>query len=135
MRVLKYYVIDAFAERVFQGNQAGVCLVDRPLDAEKMQSIAAENNLAETAFIIPKGNEFDLRWFTPEVEIDLCGHATLASAFVVSNYIAKDIDIMKFNTLSGVLEVTKKGELFEMNFPTRKPQQIQITSLMEQALG
>ena len=132
---MKYYVVDAFAERVFQGNQAGVCLVDRPLDAETMQSIASENNLAETAFIIPKGNEFDLRWFTPKVEIDLCGHATLASAFVVSNYITNDIDVMRFNTLSGMLEVTKKGDLFEMNFPTRKPQQIQLTSLMEQALG
>ena len=132
---MKYYVVDAFAEDVFQGNQAGVCIVDEPLDAETMQSIAAENNLAETAFVIPRESEFDLRWFTPEVEIDLCGHGTLASAFVVSNYFAEDIGVMKFNTLSGVLEVTKKGDLFEMDFPARKPQIIQTTSLMEQALG
>ena len=134
---MKYYVVDAFAEDVFQGNPAGVCLVDRSLDAAAMQNIAAENNLAETAFITQKGNEneFDLRWFTPEVEMDLCGHATLASAFIISKYVMKNIDVMKFNTLSGVLEVTKKGDLFVMDFPARKPREMQITSLMEQSLG
>ena len=132
---MKYYVVDAFAESVFHGNQAGVCIVDRPLTAETMQSIAAENNLAETAFIMPRGDEFDLRWFTPEVEMDLCGHATLASAFVVANYVAKGIEVMKFHTLSGLLTVTKKGELFEMGFPARKPFPIPIAPLMEQAIG
>ena len=132
---MKYYVVDAFSEHVFHGNPAGVCLVDSLLDGETMQSIAAENNLAETAFIIPKGNDFDLRWFTPTVEMDLCGHATLASAFVISNFINKNMDTVKFNTLSGVLEVTKRGDLFEMDFPARKPQKIQLHPLMEQALG
>ena len=132
---MKYYVVDAFAEHLFRGNQAGVCLVDGFLDCETMQSIAAENNLAETAFITPKGNEFDLRWFTPEVEIDLCGHATLASAFVISNCLHKNMDVMRFNTLSGVLEVTKNGDLFEMDFPSRRPLEIQLHPLMEQSLG
>ena len=132
---MKYYIVDAFAENLFRGNQAGVCLVDTFLDNETMQSIAAENNLAETAFVTPNGNDFDLRWFTPEVEIDLCGHATLASAFVLSSCLDKSLDVMRFNTLSGVLEVTKKGDLFEMNFPARKPAPIPLHPLMEQALG
>ena len=132
---MKYYVVDAFTEHMFRGNPAGVCIVDKPLDVLTMQNIAAENNLSETAFITAKGDGFDLRWFTPEGEIDLCGHATLASGFVISNYINKNMNAVKFNTLSGMLEVTKRGDLFEMDFPIRKPQPIQPTSLMEQAIG
>jgi len=132
---MKYFIVDAFTDQVFQGNQAGVCLVDRPLDDETMQSIAAENNLAETAFVVPKGNEFDLRWFTPEVEIDLCGHATLASAYILSTIVDTSLDVMRFHTLSGVLTVAKQDRLFEMDFPARKPIEKPVDTLMTQALG
>jgi PhzF family phenazine biosynthesis protein len=80
---MKYFVVDAFAEELFKGNQAGVCILDKWIDDNLLQNIASENNLAETAFIVKNGQQYDLRWFTPEVEIDLCGHATLASAFIL----------------------------------------------------
>ena len=132
---MKYFIVDAFTDKVFKGNQAGVCLVDHPLNEATMQNIAAENNLAETAFVMPKGNEFDLRWFTPEVEIDLCGHATLASAYILSTIINPSLDVMRFHTLSGVLTVSKRDSLFEMDFPARKPTPKPVDALMAQALG
>lgn len=132
---MKYFVVDAFTDQVFKGNQAGVCLVDRPLDDEVMQNIAAENNLAETAFVLRKGNEFDLRWFTPEVEIDLCGHATLASAYILSTIVDTSLDVMRFHTLSGLLTVSRRDSLFEMDFPARKPVEKPVSTLMAQALG
>ena len=99
---MKYYIVDAFTDELFKGNQAGVCLLEKWLDDSVLQNIAAENNLAETAFIVKNNNEYDLRWFTPEVEIDLCGHATLASAFVISNFVNQKVDIIKFHTKSGL---------------------------------
>lgn len=132
---MQYFIIDAFTDTLFKGNQAGVCILNEWLNEDIMQNIAAENNLAETAFVVKRDNEYDLRWFTPEVEIDLCGHATLASAYVVSNFVDKNSHIIKFNTQSGVLSVKKAENLYEMDFPSRKPKQIQITSLMEQAIG
>ena len=132
---MKYYIVDAFAETLFSGNQAGVCVLDKWLDDSVMQSIAAENNLAETAFVKPNGDAFDLRWFTPEMEIDLCGHATLATAFVLSTQIDPNLKTMRFHTQSGLLTVTKNKDLFEMDFPARMPVQIPVTDLMAQALG
>lgn len=132
---MRYYIVDAFTETIFKGNQAGVCLIDEWLDDALMQNIASENNLAETAFVVNRGNYYDLRWFTPETEIDLCGHATLASAFVISNLVDRNVSNMDFHTMSGILTVRKIDDLYEMNFPSRKPKPIQITSLMEQAIG
>lgn len=132
---MRYYIVDAFTEEMFHGNPAGVCLLEHPLDATTMQCIAAENNLAETAFVVPKGNDFDLRWFTPEVEIDLCGHATLASAFVLSNFINTTLQTIRFHTLSGLLSVIRKNDLYEMDFPARKPFKTAVTPLMEEAFG
>lgn len=132
---MKYFVVDAFADNVFQGNQAGVCLVEQPLDDETMQNIAAENNLSETAFIFKNGRDFDLRWFTPEVEVDLCGHATLASAYILSTIVDATLKEMKFNTLSGILTVTKNNDLLEMDFPARKPAKIAADDLMQRAIG
>jgi PhzF family phenazine biosynthesis protein len=132
---MRYFIVDAFTEELFRGNQAGVCLLDRWLDDSIMQNIAMENNLAETAFIVKNNEGYDLRWFSPEVEIDLCGHATLASAYVLANYVDVDCDKFYFNTQSGVLTVIKKGELYEMDFPSRKPIQVEISSLMEEAIG
>ncbi len=132
---MKYFVADSFTEQLFKGNPAGVCLLDKELDSEVLQSIAAENNLAETAFILKHCGYYDLRWFTPTTEIDLCGHATLASAFVISNFIDKEAENIDFHTLSGILSVAKFGDLFEMDFPARKPAPIPVTPLMEQAIG
>jgi len=132
---MRYFVVDTFTKDVFFGNSAGVCLIDELIDDIIMQKIAFENNISETAFIRKNGDDFDLRWFTPEAEVDLCGHGTLASAFIVSQFIDSSIEIMKFHTLSGVLVVTKRGDLFELDFPSRKPIQNDVTPLMEQALG
>ena len=132
---MKYYIVDAFTDTLFKGNQAGVCLLDEWLDDAVMQNIAAENNLAETAFIISRGDYYDLRWFTPEIEIDLCGHATLASAFIISNFADPTAVDMDFHTMSGILSVKKINDLYEMDFPARAPKQIQITPLMEEAIG
>ena len=134
--VLKYYVVDAFADGVFQGNPAGICILPEMPEDELMQKIAAENNLSETAFVVQKyADEFDLRWFTPKMEIDLCGYATLASGFIVSEFVNKSIDTMRFHTLSGVLVVTKKDDLFEMDFPARKTKRTTITIKMQEAIG
>jgi PhzF family phenazine biosynthesis protein len=132
---MQYYIVDAFADAIFKGNQAGVCIVDEfPADS-LMQNIAMENNLAETAFVVKRGaDQYDLRWFTPEVEIDLCGHATLASAFVLALR-DKSIKTINFHTKSGILPVHKAGELFEMDFPSRKPKSVELSPLMPAAIG
>jgi PhzF family phenazine biosynthesis protein len=132
---MKYYVVDAFADKVFGGNPAGVCLPDRPLKASLMQQIAAENNLAETAFLTKRDGWYDLRWFTPETEIDLCGHATLASAFILMNFVERDTETIGFETLSGRLTVTRRGDMYLMDFPSRMPVPCPIPSVLEAALG
>lgn len=132
---MKYYVVDAFAEAVFEGNQAGVCLLQKWPEEHVMQAIAAENNLAETAFAVREGTGYGLRWFTPAVEMDLCGHATLGTAFVISNFVEPGAEEMRFQTQSGLLTVCKKGELLELDFPARKPAPVQRTALMERAVG
>jgi len=133
--IMKYYVVDVFTDERFHGNPAGVCLVDKALDASIMQKIAFENNLAETAFLVKKDGYYDLRWFTPEVEIDLCGHATLGSAYVIMSYVEPEKNIVEFHTLSGVLTVTRIGELFTLNFPVRKPVPCETPNNLERALG
>ena len=132
---MKYYVVDAFTDKIFSGNPAGVCLLDESLDEQTMQSIATENNLSETAFVVRNGGNFDLRWFTPEVEIDLCGHATLASAFVISNFWDLGRKEMQFNTKSGELIVTRKDDLYEMDFPAWELKPVEITHLMRDSIS
>lgn len=119
---MKYYVVDAFTEKVFGGNPSGVCVLDDWIDIEQMQRIASENNLSETAFVMKRENHYDLKWFTPVSEIDLCGHATLGTAYVISRFVEPDAMKMEFHTLSGILEVERKGELLEMDFPSRMPE-------------
>lgn len=115
---LPIYQIDAFAEELFSGNPAAVVLLAHWLSDKQMQQIAAENNLAETAFLVKNTKGYDIRWFTPEVEVNLCGHATLAAAHVVFNFLDKSIDTVYFNShLSGELIVTKKGDQLELDFP------------------
>ncbi|WP_374308703.1 PhzF family phenazine biosynthesis protein [Dongia sp.] len=116
---MKYpiYQVDAFTDRAFAGNPAGVMPLKTWLPDQTLQSIAAEMNLAETAFFVPKGEGYHLRWFTPTVEVKLCGHATLASAFVFNRLIDPTIKAMRFDTLSGPLHVRADGARFELDFP------------------
>lgn len=132
---MKYYVVDAFAEKVFEGNPAGVCIIEKWLPDETMQKIAIENNLSETAFAVKEGDGYQLRWFTPGKEVDLCGHATLGTAYVIANFYEKNLDKIKFQTISGELTVNKKGDLYEMNFPSRMPESVPLTEQMIEAIG
>jgi PhzF family phenazine biosynthesis protein len=115
------YQVDAFTDKIFGGNPAAVCPLEEWFADDVMQQLAAENNLSETAFFVKQGDGFHLRWFTPEYEIDLCGHATLATAFVIFNHLDYRSDTITFNTKSGELVVTRKGDLIELNFPSRVP--------------
>jgi PhzF family phenazine biosynthesis protein len=120
---LPMYQVDAFAGRVFTGNPAAVCPLESWLPDAQMQSIAAENNLAETAFFVKNGSGYKLRWFTPAVEVDLCGHATLASASVILNDITPGERTVSFETKSGTLTVTRDGDLYSLDFPARPPEE------------
>ncbi len=115
------YQIDAFASKLFEGNPAAVCPLDKWLPDEIMQSIAAENNLSETAFFVPRGNGFHIRWFTPANEVDLCGHATLAAAYILFNTLGYKKDKIEFDSKSGILTVTKDNEWLVMDFPAQPP--------------
>jgi PhzF family phenazine biosynthesis protein len=114
---IKMHQVDAFTDKVFGGNPAAICLLDRWLTDETMQSIATENNLPETAFLVASGEDYLLRWFTPAKEVDLCGHATLASAYVVFNHLKQAADQVKFHSLSGILTVKRDGREMMMDFP------------------
>jgi len=117
----KIYQVDAFTDRLFSGNPAAVCILDTWINDELMQAIANENNLAETAFIVPVGQDFAIRWFTPTVEVDLCGHATLAAAFVFFNVLHYPNSLLRFySSKSGVLAVEKKEDMLFLDFPTDK---------------
>lgn len=129
------YVVDAFTDKVFHGNQAAICVLDNWLPEKLMMDITRENNFSETAFTVREGDKFDLRWFTPGGEIDLCGHATLACAFVLMNYFIKETDKVTFTTLSGDLIVVKNQDLFEMEFPAFKLKPIAVTEEMTEAFG
>jgi predicted PhzF superfamily epimerase YddE/YHI9 len=118
MSRIRCLVVDAFADRPFAGNPAAVCLLDDERDAEWMQSVAAEMNLSETAFVRRLVEDFELRWFTPTVEVDLCGHATLASAHVLwSEGIARESRPIYFRTRSGILTCVRDGDRIELDFP------------------
>ena len=132
---MKYYIVDAFSDQLFKGNPAGVCITDGALEKELMQQIAAENNLSETAFVYPVGDGYELKWFTPTAEVDLCGHATLAAAHIIGTMIHPDKKEMKFNTLSGILEVERQQDRYQMNFPASKPKLIIGSKDMDAALG
>jgi PhzF family phenazine biosynthesis protein len=116
------YQVDAFAGQVFSGNPAAICPLETWLPDAQMQAIAAENNLAETAFFVRNGVGYKLRWFTPVMEVDLCGHATLASAFVILNDLTPGERSVSFETKSGTLTVTREGDLYSLDFPSRPPE-------------
>lgn len=129
------YIVDAFADQVFQGNPATVCVLDSWLPEELMQKIAMENNLAETAFTVPEGEQWRLRWFTPEKEFDLCGHATLAAAYVLTRLEHPGLDEVRFSTRSGLLTVRERGGLLELDFPAYTPVRVEVSGEMAAALG
>ena len=132
---MKQYIVDAFADKVFEGNPAAICILDNWLSDEVMMKITTENNLSETAFAVKESERYKLRWFTPGGEIDLCGHATLACAYIILNYVENDGNVVIFNTLSGDLKVSKKGIIYEMDFPTYDLKPIVITQQMIDAIG
>ncbi len=128
---LDFYHIDAFTNQVFGGNSAAICPLDKWLDDHVMQNIAMENAVAETAFFIPiindsvnnnsLNNDFEIRWFTPEFEMDLCGHATLATAHVITRHLGYSSSVINFESKSGPLSVTIDERFIHLNFPSRKP--------------
>lgn len=132
---LKIYQIDAFAEKPFEGNPAAICPLDSWLDNETLQAIAGENNLSETAYIVPDDSGYHIRWFTPTTEVDLCGHATLAAAFVVFNELGFRGEKLLFDSRSGELAVTKESDLLTMDFPSIVPKRCDISPVLVEALG
>jgi PhzF family phenazine biosynthesis protein len=132
---IPYYQIDAFTDTVFAGNPAGVCLLEEWPEDTVLQSIAAENNLSETAFLVKSGKTYDLKWFTPKMEVDLCGHATLASAFVILEYVDPSSDRVSFESNSGLLTVTRADDLFTMDFPSRPAKACRTPGMLANALG
>ena len=130
------YQVDAFAEGPFTGNPAAVCPLDTWLPDAVMQAIAAENNLSETAFFVPEGEGYRLRWFTPATEVDLCGHATLASGFVVFGWLMPGAGRVTFQTQqAGPLTVARDGELLALDFPSRPPAPCAMSEPLVAALG
>lgn len=132
---LPIYQVDAFTSNVFGGNPAAVVLLEEELAEETMQAIAMENNLSETAFVVPGDGVFGLRWFTPVAEVDLCGHATLGTAYVLFDLDRVSGDIARFDTKSGRLEVKRSGDLLIMDFPARPPQPVACSDELVEALG
>lgn len=132
---LTMYQIDAFAERVFEGNPAAICPLQEWLDDSLLQAIAEENNLSETAYFVKRGDAFELRWFTPVAEVDLCGHATLASAHTLYKHLGYDKNEIRFLTKSGELTVTRGSNGLTMDFPASPPDAAEPPAALLSGLG
>ena len=132
---MKQYIVDAFTDKVFSGNQAAVCVLDRWLPEELMLRIAVENNFSETAFAVKEGADYRLRWFTPGGEIDLCGHATLAAGCVILRFYEPRAAEVTFRTMSGPLVVARRGDQYEMDFPAYQLRPVPVTEDMAEAVG
>ena len=134
---VKLFQVDAFTNHVFGGNPAAVCLLTHWLPSEVLQKIAAENFLPETAFFVPgkEGGHFDIKWFTPDIEMDLCGHATLAAAHVIFNHLNFSASTIFFNSNSGVLIVTRNGSLLTLDFPSRAPSRVDLPESIAQGFN
>lgn len=138
MNKIRTYQVDAFTDKLFSGNPAAVCILDTWLSDDLMQSIAKENNLAETAFVVPVEQDFEIRWFTPAIEVDLCGHATLATAFVLFNILNYDGSCIRFHSpRSGLLKVEKSGDMLFLDFPTDIMEQLPVeqNEALEKCIG
>jgi PhzF family phenazine biosynthesis protein len=132
---IKQYQVDAFATRAFEGNPAAVCPLESWLEDGLLQAIAEENNLSETAFFVPSEKGFELRWFTPIKEVDLCGHATLAAAHVIFETLGYAKQVITFETRSGDLFVERKGKRLEMDFPASPPTPCELPGILAEGLG
>jgi PhzF family phenazine biosynthesis protein len=130
-----FYQVDAFTDKLFGGNPAGVCPLDKWLPDDTMQKIAMENNVSETAFFVKTDSGFHIRWFTPKVEVNLCGHATLASAHVIFHDLGFSGDVISFESRSGNLNVTREGDLLILDFPANKPQRTALPDDFVQSLN
>lgn len=135
MQRLTFFQVDAFANTLFKGNPAAVVPLDYWLDDAVLQSIAEENNLAETVFFVPQGNTYHIRWFTPELEMDLCGHATLAAAHVIFQHLHHPQSFIDFSSVSGPLQVTRTGEWLTLDFPSRPPQPADPPAQLLEGIG
>ncbi|WP_298740383.1 PhzF family phenazine biosynthesis protein [uncultured Chitinophaga sp.] len=134
MLSVKFFIVHAFTDRLHGGNPAGVVVLEEWLPDEQLQQIAKENGLPETAFFVPEGARFALRWFTPEIEMDLCGHATLATAHVLKAMLGYPGENMVFRSESGQLEVSEANGLYTLNFPSRKPLPAELPDIIRQSL-
>ena len=132
---IKLYQVDAFAKRVFEGNPAAICPLEQWPEDRLLQSIAGENNLPETAYFIPTEAGYHIRWFTPKAEVDLCGHATLAAAFVLYEHLGFKGDTISFQSKSGDLSVSRKGRHLVMNFPAQPPLECPVPDALVEGLG
>jgi predicted PhzF superfamily epimerase YddE/YHI9 len=132
---IPYYHVDAFTGSVFAGNPAGVCVLEEWLPAETMLGIAAENNLSETAFLVEREAHYELRWFTPVTEVDLCGHATLASAHVAFHHLGHTGSLVRFASKSGMLPVGREGEVLVLDFPARPGERCETPDALREGLG
>jgi len=130
---LKLYQIDAFADSVFTGNPAAICPLNNWLEDNVLQAIAAENNLSETAFYVATDDGFHIRWFTPQCEVDLCGHATLATAYLLFELLDYQGDSIAFQSRSGLLLVTKQDDLLQMDFPSQAPIVCELPDFLKDA--
>jgi len=133
--LIPFYQVDAFTDRLFGGNPAGICPLDHWLEDDVMQKIAMENNLSETAFFVKEDKGFHIRWFTPKVEVNLCGHATLASAHVIFRHLGFSDEMISFQSRSGILNVSREGELLILDFPANKPQRSPLPDDFAQSLN
>ena len=133
--ILPCYHVDAFASAVFHGNPAAVCPLEAWLPDATLQSIAAENNLSETAFLVTRGSDYDLRWFTPKIEVDLCGHATLAAAFVLFTERGVNPNSIRFHSRSGLLTVAREGDDITLDFPSRPAMPCAVPEPLVRGLG
>jgi len=133
---MQIYKVDAFTDTLFSGNPAAVVPLDVWLSVEKMQQIAMENNLSETAFILKNSDTtYDIRWFTPETEVDLCGHATLAAAHVIMSHLYIDTNFVVFNSKSGELRVDISDGMYWLDFPSQPPKPVSMPKLLPEAIG
>lgn len=132
---IRLFQLDAFTDRLFHGNPAAVCPLDEWLEDETLQAIAAENNLSETAFFVAEDDGYRLRWFTPRAEVDLCGHATLASAWVILHRLDPDASAVRFGTRSGPLTVVRRDEDLIMDFPARPPEPREAPRALVEGVG
>lgn len=132
---MKQYIVDAFTDKLFSGNPAAVCILDSFPDEVLMKNIAAENNLSETAFAVKENDRYRIRWFTPECEMDFCGHGTLAASFVIFRFFENDIDELHFNGNIGDFTVYRSEDMIKMKFPSYQLNHTEITDTMIEALG